>query len=84
MKGKKVLAALLAGVLCLSATSLSYAAEAGTATQEKKVTLFLTRHGKTMLNTTGRMQGWCDSPLTPDGVKVAENPKNPGGLLRGI
>lgn len=36
------------------------------------VTLYLTRHGKTMLNTTGRMQGWCDSPLTEDGAAVAE------------
>lgn len=36
------------------------------------VTLFLTRHGKTILNSTGRMQGWSDAPLTKDGADVAE------------
>ncbi|WP_036077875.1 histidine phosphatase family protein [Listeria cornellensis] len=37
-----------------------------------KVTLYVTRHGKTMLNTTERVQGWADSPLTTEGVLVAE------------
>lgn len=37
-----------------------------------KVTLYVTRHGKTMLNTTERVQGWADSPLTAEGVLVAE------------
>lgn len=36
------------------------------------VTLYITRHGKTMLNTTDRSQGWIDAPLTPAGVEVAE------------
>ncbi|MGT2895083.1 histidine phosphatase family protein [Streptococcus entericus] len=26
--------------------------------------LYIVRHGKTMFNTLGRAQGWCDSPLT--------------------
>lgn len=34
--------------------------------------LYLVRHGKTMLNTTDRVQGWADAPLTKDGVEVAE------------
>ena len=38
------------------------------AEESKTVTLYLTRHGNTMLNNTGRMQGWCDSPLTQDGA----------------
>lgn len=38
-----------------------------------EVTLYLTRHGKTMLNTTDRVQGWADSPLTEPGVEVAED-----------
>lgn len=38
-----------------------------------EVTLYLTRHGKTMLNTTDRSQGWIDAPLTPAGVEIAEN-----------
>jgi len=32
-----------------------------------EVTVYLTRHGKTWLNETGRMQGWSDSPLTASG-----------------
>lgn len=35
------------------------------------VTVYLTRHGKTMFNTVGRVQGWCDTPLTEAGAKVA-------------
>lgn len=35
------------------------------------VTVYLTRHGKTWLNTEGRVQGWSDSPLTEDGREVA-------------
>lgn len=38
----------------------------------KPVELYLVRHGQTMLNTTDRVQGWADSPLTKDGVEVAE------------
>ncbi|WP_337011156.1 histidine phosphatase family protein [Pantoea sp. AS142] len=36
------------------------------------VTLFVTRHGKTMFNTVQRVQGWADTPLTPAGMEVAE------------
>lgn len=31
-------------------------------------TLYLVRHGQTQHNVEGRLQGWCDSPLTRDGV----------------
>ncbi len=31
--------------------------------------VYLVRHGQTYLNLYNRMQGWCDSPLTPEGVK---------------
>ncbi|MBG9907537.1 histidine phosphatase family protein [Bacillus paranthracis] len=40
--------------------------------EEKPVEFYLVRHGKTMLNTTDRVQGWADAPLTKDGVAVAE------------
>lgn len=36
------------------------------------VTFYIVRHGKTMLNTLDRVQGWCDSFLTPEGIEVAE------------
>lgn len=39
--------------------------------EKSAVTIYLVRHGKTLFNTAGRIQGWSDSPLTRDGVKVA-------------
>lgn len=36
------------------------------------VTFYIVRHGKTLLNTLDKVQGWCDSPLTPQGAEVAE------------
>lgn len=42
------------------------------APKEEEITLYLTRHGKTMLNTMDISQGWVDSPLTPEGIEVAE------------
>lgn len=35
------------------------------------LTFYIIRHGKTLLNTLDRVQGWCDSPLTPHGIDVA-------------
>lgn len=32
-------------------------------------TLYLVRHGQTVYNVEGRLQGWCDSPLTEAGVE---------------
>ena len=37
---------------------------------ENLTTLYIVRHGKTMLNTTDRVQGWSDAVLTPEGEKV--------------
>ncbi|RZI48205.1 histidine phosphatase family protein [Lactococcus kimchii] len=39
----------------------------------KQITIYIARHGKTMLNTTDHSQGWSDAPLTPAGIKVAED-----------
>lgn len=78
MRQRRVMAIMMAGMLCVS-TALTGCAKApgkeqteAQAMEPAPVTLYLTRHGKTMLNTTGRMQGWCDSPLTEDGAAVAE------------
>lgn len=43
--------------------------------------LYLVRHGKTVFNTVGRLQGWSDSPLTPEGREAAERLGK--GLARG-
>lgn len=34
-----------------------------------EITLYIARHGKTMFNTIGRIQGWCDTPLTETGER---------------
>lgn len=36
------------------------------------ITFYIARHGKTLMNTLDKVQGWCDSPLTEEGIKVAE------------
>lgn len=38
-----------------------------------KITIYVARHGKTMMNTFDRVQGWCDSPLTGEGIEVARH-----------
>ena len=35
-------------------------------------TIYLIRHGKTILNHTGRAQGWADGPLTPSGEDLVK------------
>lgn len=46
-----------------------------------KITFYIARHGKTLMNTLDMVQGWCDSPLTDQGIEVAEHL---GRGLRGI
>ncbi|MDH6355312.1 broad specificity phosphatase PhoE [Dysgonomonas sp. PH5-45] len=36
-----------------------------------KLTFYITRHGKTLLNTLDRVQGWCDSFLAPEGIETS-------------
>lgn len=36
-----------------------------------KYTIYLLRHGQTFFNRYNKMQGWSDSPLTPEGEEVA-------------
>ncbi|MVZ64124.1 histidine phosphatase family protein [Sphingobacterium humi] len=40
---------------------------------DNTVIFYFARHGKTILNTMDRVQGWADSPLTPEGVLGAED-----------
>ncbi|WP_334352413.1 histidine phosphatase family protein [Companilactobacillus sp. HBUAS56257] len=35
-------------------------------------TLYLMRHGQTLFNVLEKIQGWCDSPLTPKGIEQAK------------
>ncbi|MCL2560410.1 MAG: histidine phosphatase family protein [Turicibacter sp.] len=36
-----------------------------------KKTLYLMRHGQTLFNIRGKIQGWVDSPLTEEGIRQA-------------
>ncbi|EUJ28037.1 putative phosphoglycerate mutase [Listeria floridensis FSL S10-1187] len=38
----------------------------------KKLALYFVRHGQTYLNKNLRMQGWADTPLTPEGEKIVQ------------
>lgn len=37
----------------------------------KTVRFYYVRHGKTLFNRLGRMQGWCDAPLEEEGIAQA-------------
>lgn len=36
------------------------------------VTFYVVRHGQTLFNVMGKVQGWCDTPLTEEGVRAAQ------------
>lgn len=36
-------------------------------------TFFVVRHGQTLFNVMGKVQGWCDTPLTEEGVRAARS-----------
>ena len=38
---------------------------------KEKITIYVVRHGKTVMNSLDRVQGWCDSPLTREGIDAA-------------
>ena len=42
-----------------------------TSSNNKTVTFYLIRHGETLFNKKDLAQGWCDSPLTKDGISQA-------------
>lgn len=64
---KYILLALLLGI-----TPSTFAQKKNKAAKDNTVVLYITRHGKTILNTMDRVQGWADTPLTPAGIEVAE------------
>lgn len=50
----------------------AYIQNANAQTKDNTVVFYFARHGKTILNTMDRVQGWADAPLTPAGIEVAE------------
>ncbi len=75
-------AAITAAVLAATAlTGFSAAAaqpstgvSAGNSKPDRTVTIYLTRHGRTILNQTDTVQGWSDSPLLVGTQDVATYP----------
>lgn len=62
----------LSAVLLLGVLSSTNTVEAKKkSNKDQAITLYITRHGKTLLNTLDRVQGWADSPLTDKGEEVA-------------
>ena len=45
--------------------------QASLASGDGTVTFYITRHGQTAYNVASRVQGWCDSQLTDEGIRVA-------------
>ena len=38
-----------------------------------EMTFYVVRHGQTLFNVMGKVQGWCDTPLTDEGVRAAQS-----------
>lgn len=73
---KKVIVGMVSlGLLtgCSGGGAATDSSDAAAGKKAEEVTVYFTRHGKTMLNTTGKSQGWSDAPLTPAGIEVAED-----------
>jgi len=60
-------------LMLLNLASIGFIQAKSEASSDDNVVVFyFVRHGRTILNTLGRMQGWVDSPLTVEGKAVAE------------
>ena len=60
------------GILGIFFLFLAVSITSYSAAKDNEVVLYIVRHGKTMLNTTDRVQVWSDAVLTPAGIEVAE------------
>lgn len=67
---KKFLRLTLSFLLLLTLSGCG--ASPTTDSNDKTVTFYLIRHGETIFNTKGMAQGWCDSPLTKQGINQAK------------
>lgn len=75
MKFKKltVMYAVLSGLLLGSSAMTAVPATVYAASNDKQVTIYLTRHGETTGNVMQRVQGSSDFPLTKNGITVAND-----------
>lgn len=61
----------LVALMVVASSATCSAANDVKISSDDTVTIYFARHGKTLFNTFDRVQGWADSPLTEDGVRVA-------------
>lgn len=62
---------LLIALMIITGTTNCLAEDIHTSATEQSVSIYFVRHGKTLLNTFDRVQGWADSPLTKEGIQGA-------------
>jgi broad specificity phosphatase PhoE len=62
---------LMAFIIALTATT-GFAENKVQTNDGETINIYFARHGKTLFNTYDRVQGWGDSPLTADGIQVAQ------------
>ena len=75
---KKLLCVILASSMiafCFTACESNNAQTSSGASeaQDNAIEFYIVRHGEQLFNTTGQMAGWCDSPLTDEGVAQSHN-----------
>ena len=69
-----VTATTLTGYSASAAPTVESAVSADKGKSDQAVVIYLTRHGRTILNTTDTVQGWADSPLLVGTTDVATYP----------
>jgi broad specificity phosphatase PhoE len=74
MSRRSIGVVLVAAALALAGCGADRAGgpDAGTSAETSDVTVYVVRHGETVFNRIGVMQGWSDSPLTPEGEDLAD------------
>lgn len=61
----------LAVLLIILSAGACFAESALRTDPQGEINIYFVRHGKTLFNTFDRVQGWADSPLTDEGLRVA-------------
>jgi broad specificity phosphatase PhoE len=69
----KIFLCFLTIIVSLNCNGIENGIKNITTIRDKPIVIYFIRHGKTIFNKMNRVQGWADSPLTPEGEKVAED-----------
>lgn len=63
---------LAIGLMAFFTSFGAYSDTSPVSEEENEITIYFARHGKTLFNSFDLVQGWADSPLTEEGIKVAQ------------